>query len=135
MNTEPLSKEEIKARLRKALEANPRPKPPSPPTPKSPEQRLEERVANKPTVAMAQDVTLSSDALAQRLRDERDQIFSNQEIARRQAALDNATLSTRGLQEEIVRSPYHRRSTTVGPRDSDAHLHQSPEDQLWSKML
>jgi hypothetical protein len=132
MNTEPLSKEEIKARLRKALEANPRPKP----QPRTPAQLAEERLAsaNKPTVAMAQDVTLSSDALAQRLRDEREKVFTNTEIARRQAALDSATLATRELHREIVRLPYHQRSTTVGPRDSDAHLHVSPEDQLWGKV-
>jgi hypothetical protein len=132
MNTEPLSKEEIKARLRKALEANPRPKP----QPRTKAQLAEERLAsaNKPTVAMAQDVTLSSDALAQRLRDEREKVFTNAEIARRQAVLDSATLATRGLHREIVRFAYHNRSATVGPHDSDAHLHQSPEDQLWGKV-
>jgi hypothetical protein len=132
MNTEPLSKEEIKARLREAFKARPRPKP-QPPTKA---QLAEERFAsaNKPTVAMAQDVTLSSDALAQRLRDEREQTFTNAEIAHRQRALDSATLATRGLQQEIVRLPYHRRSTTVGPRDRDAPLHVSPEDQLWGRV-
>jgi len=134
MNTEPLSKEEIKARLREAFKTRPRPRP----QPRTPAQLAEERLAsaNKPTVAMAQDVTLSSDALAQRLRDERERkvVFSNQEIAHRQKMLDDATLATRGLHREIVQLPYHQRSATVGPRDSDAHLHVSPEDQLWGKV-
>jgi hypothetical protein len=71
----------------------------------------------KPTIAIAQDVTLSSDALAQRLREERRQagLFSDEEIARRQAALDRAVEATRGFQREIsYAGTCHR-----GPLDPD----------------
>jgi hypothetical protein len=129
--TQQLTKEEIVSRLREAFKARPRPKPPQ-----TAAKRAEERLATakKPTVALAQDVSLSSDALAQRLHEERGVEFTDQEIAHRQYALDCAIEATKGLREEIVRLPYHRRSTSVGPRDSDARLHVSPEDQLWGKV-
>jgi hypothetical protein len=59
--------------------------------------------------------------------------LTDAEIAQRQYILDYATLATRAT-KEIVFLPYHRRSATVGPRDSDHDLHVSPEDQLWGKM-
>jgi hypothetical protein len=119
MRTEPLSEEEMTARLRRAFKANPQPR--------TKRERL--ATAEKPTEAMAQDVTLTSDALANRLRDER--------LAQRrhdvlQAVLDHAFEATRRVQQEIF--PYYRGSATVGPGDSDTHLHQSPDDQLWGKM-
>jgi hypothetical protein len=130
MNTEPMTKEEMVAFLKEALKTNPRPRPNRAQTKA---QLAEERLAtaSKPTAAVAQDVARTSDALAQRLRDERK---AEQDIAYRQYNLDRVVEAMKGLQEEIIRLPYHRRSATVGPRDSDAHLHVSPEDQLWGKV-
>jgi hypothetical protein len=134
MRTEPLSEEEMTARLKAAFAANPRPRP-NRPQPTTKAQLAEQKLAGaeKPTVAIAQDVARSSDALAQRLQEERERKFSEAEIAHRQRVLDFAWAATKRVQEEIARVPYHQRSTTVGPRDSDAHLHVSPEDQLWGR--
>jgi hypothetical protein len=108
-----------------------RPKPP-PPKPTAAVKGQERFAAsNKPTDAIAQDVALSSDALAQRLRDERQ---AERDRAHAQYNLDRAIEAMKGLQQEIVRLPYYQRSFTVGPRDSDAHLHVSAEDQLWGKV-
>jgi hypothetical protein len=107
----------------------PKPPPPKPKVAAKAQQRF--AASKKPTEAMAQDVALSSDALAQRLRDER---RAERDRAYAQANLDRVVEAMKGLQEEIVRMPYYRQSATVGPRDSDAHLHQSPQDQLWGKV-
>jgi hypothetical protein len=131
MRTEPLTKEEIVARLRAALKENPRPRPNRPPRTKAQASAERLATANKPTVAIAQDVALSNDALAQRLREERELKLADAERRQRQHALDMAVVSMRGLQREIVHSSYYKGSATVGPRDSDADLHLSPEDALW----
>jgi hypothetical protein len=130
MRTEPSTKEEIIARMKAAIRANP---PVRPQRPRTKAQDAEERLASakKPTEAMAQDVTLSSNALADRLREER---MAERDLANRQAVFDLAYAATKRVQQEIVRMPYYQRSATVGPRDSDAHLHQSPEDQIWGKV-
>jgi hypothetical protein len=132
MRTEPLSEEEMTARLRAAFAANPRPRPKPPLQTKA--QASAERLATavKPTVAIAQDVALSSDALTQRLREERDLKVAEAERAHRQRVLDFAWEATKRVQKEIVNVPYYRTSASVGPRDSDAHLHVSPEDELWN---
>jgi hypothetical protein len=116
MRTEPLSEEEMTARLRRAFKVNARPR--------TKAERL--ATATKPTEAIAQDVTLTSDALAQRLRDDR-AAERQRDIA--QAVLDRAWEAMRGAQREISR--YYKGSATVGPTDSDANLHISPEDELW----
>ena len=123
MTTRPMTAEEekelIKARLRELW-----------PKPQTKAQRLADG-ATKPTAAIAQDVALSSEALTDRLREER---RHNRQIAIAQAVLDRAYAATRAVQQEIELLPYHRRSTTVGRGDSDANLHISPEDQLWGRV-
>jgi hypothetical protein len=94
-------------------------------------EKAEARFAAKPTEA--QDVELSSNALAQRLLEERlsGRRFTEQEIANRQAIIDRGYVASVRLQAEIVLCPYHSRSMTIGRHDSDAGLHVSPEDQIW----
>jgi hypothetical protein len=112
--------------------------------PKPPEQKLADRCAAKPTEAIIDTATRGNDALADRLETEtmeqRRQKRMAKELAEYSAEgsawhnLVQWQQSVERVRQEIVRLPYHRRSTTVGRDDSDHNLHVSPEDQLWGKM-
>jgi hypothetical protein len=69
MNTEPLTKEEIVARLRAAAKANPRPRPRPPAQPPTKAQRAEERFAasNQPDEAVFDAAARGNDAAIERL--------------------------------------------------------------------
>jgi hypothetical protein len=121
-----LTREEIISRLRAASQKS-KLKPPAPTAAQRAEARFKPEA--RPTVAIANAVTSESNALSERIREERRQnlIFSPDEIDRRQAALDRAIRAARGVQREWTTV----RSCTIGKGDSDYSLHLSPEEQIW----